>query len=624
MSDPEDERSSQPGDLYATPVGTNEDDVATEADAVSTQISENITVRRSSGVAGPTVDSSRPSAISSLMATRGPAEEMDEHEKVCHDYKVKIDSFFGAHPLGKDYSRVFNRTCNKPMPPVPQDDVLLRFLALQSSEIDENDIRTVRAVLKSCMNEYDDLCAAMMDSVKHEKIKSRRSSVGEASKILQLDFNRDRQLQEQQNKTLNDMTSGNELIEGQFGAIVEFLKYTGRSNWYAIFEFFKSKFGVVDAKVIGGHLDYLFSVAGGANFGTELNSEDLSADQPSKYIPMSTKSNVNTKTTTSMPQGQRWSHLASDEASFVSETKAIETFIRLHELHGRYIDDDGFTVMKPPESLDFFYSVVARYRLNLWLAKHLLNRFPDLMTAMGASELEETQCKNLRLRYDAYFSGDTVAYDALPLQDKVTVMSFVANKLAPNMNIGVNLIISLANIFNPADIRENVSRLGVYLGSLSLKQSDNLQQRFIDTETERRKLAELAWPTAWNSLASIFGLSINPDTGVPKMLESSTPAMYTFLIQAYDYRGPNNGIGGISTARKALEQSIVKFCGQIHNFRQPMEDVPIDKIKSVYEDFIQAPSAHGLPIDPPNTVDRSSFTRNGSRNGSGFVGTAQL
>ena len=297
MSDPEDERSSQPGDLYATPVGTNEDDVATEADAVSTQISENITVRRSSGVAGPTVDSSRPSAISSLMATRGPAEEMDEHEKVCHDYKVKIDSFFGAHPLGKDYSRVFNRTCNKPMPPVPQDDVLLRFLALQSSEIDENDIRTVRAVLKSCMNEYDDLCAAMMDSVKHEKIKSRRSSVGEASKILQLDFNRDRQLQEQQNKTLNDMTSGNELIEGQFGAIFEFLKYTGRSNWYAIFEFFKSKFGVVDAKVIGGHLDYFFSVAGGANFGTELNSEDLSADQPStKYIPMSTRSNVSTKT----------------------------------------------------------------------------------------------------------------------------------------------------------------------------------------------------------------------------------------------------------------------------------------------------------------------------------------
>jgi hypothetical protein len=75
------------------------------------------------------------------------------------------------------------------------------------------------------------------------------------------------------------------------------LKYTGRSNWNAIFEFIKSKFGVVDAKVIGGHLDYLFSVAGGANFGTELNSEDLSVGQPSsKYIPLSARSKVNTKT----------------------------------------------------------------------------------------------------------------------------------------------------------------------------------------------------------------------------------------------------------------------------------------------------------------------------------------
>jgi len=176
---------------------------------------------------------------------------MDEHEKVCYGYK--------------------------------------------SSEIEENDIRTVRAALKSCMNEYDDLCTAVMDSVKYEKSMSRRSSVGEASKILQSGFNRDRQLQEQQNKTLNDMTSGNELIEGRFGAIVEFLKYTGRSNWNAIFEFFKSKFGVVDEKVIGGHLDYLFSVAGGANFGTELNGENLSVDQPSsKYIPYIPMSDENT------------------------------------------------------------------------------------------------------------------------------------------------------------------------------------------------------------------------------------------------------------------------------------------------------------------------------------------
>ena len=298
MSDPEDERSSQPGEIDATPVGTNEDDVATGADVVSIQLPENVTVRRSSGAAGPTVDSSR-SAISSLMPTRGPAEEINEHEKACQNLKVAIDSFYSAHPLSENYSMVFARSCDKPMPPVPPDDELLQFLALDSSEISELDIRTVRLVLRSRMDEYEDMCTAVLDSVKYEKIKSRRSSVGEVNKTLMSDIKMDRQLQEQHNKTLNDMTSGNEISEGQFGALVKFLKYTGRSNWNAIFEFFKSKlFGIVDAKVICGHLDYLFSIAGGAKFGTKLNSEDLSADQPSKNIPMSVRSNVNTKTLT--------------------------------------------------------------------------------------------------------------------------------------------------------------------------------------------------------------------------------------------------------------------------------------------------------------------------------------
>jgi hypothetical protein len=89
MSDPEDERSSQPGELDATPVGTNEDDVATGADAVGIQIPENVTVRRSSGAAGPTVDSSW-SAVSSLMPeipTHGPAEEINEHENACQKFQ---------------------------------------------------------------------------------------------------------------------------------------------------------------------------------------------------------------------------------------------------------------------------------------------------------------------------------------------------------------------------------------------------------------------------------------------------------------------------------------------------------------------------------------------------------
>ena len=68
---------SQQGEPNATPVVTNEDDVSTESDLIGDQIPENVTTRRSSGMAGPTSDSSR-SVISSLLPqSRGPTEEPD-------------------------------------------------------------------------------------------------------------------------------------------------------------------------------------------------------------------------------------------------------------------------------------------------------------------------------------------------------------------------------------------------------------------------------------------------------------------------------------------------------------------------------------------------------------------
>ena len=41
---------------------------------------------------------------------------------------------------------------------------------------------------------------------------------------------------------------------------------------------------------------------------------------------------------------------ACDPATLIQEMKAIENFIRLHHLDGRSIDEDGYTVMKPPKS----------------------------------------------------------------------------------------------------------------------------------------------------------------------------------------------------------------------------------------------------------------------------------
>ena len=606
----------QPGEFDATPVVTNEDDVSTESDLVGDQVPENVTTRRSSGMAGPTSDSSR-SVISSLPQSRGPTEEPDPLELRFSKLIKDIETFFGPDPLGEPFSKEFSRTCAEPIPRAPPCDELFTFMALEASEVTDNDFRTVEYVLKNRKAEYEEICSALKKAAEKEEIKSRRSSVGAIDKPIQMDFKeqKDCPLTEPENKTLNEMTSGNDLSDSQFRAIVTFLQSPSQSKFNAIFETFTSKHGTVDVKQICGHLDCLYSGTDAPDMGAEPNSEDLSAELPSKYISMSTKSSVNTKTTTSMPQGQRWSHLACDPAILTQEMKAIENFIRLHHLDGRSIDEDGYTVMKPPKSRKFLFALVARARLNLWLAKHLLKRFQDLMAAMGTSELEETQCNNLKLHYDAYFRSNPLEYKELPHHEKVTVKSLVANALLSDLSIGVNLIIDLANIFNQADIRENLSRFGLYMSNLVLKQSDIIQQKFIQSEKERQEVRELPWQLVSSTTAEVLGIHLNPDTGVPIVLESANPAMYFTLLQAYNYRGPNNGIGGIATARKALEQSIIKICGSIRNSRDPLSNVPMDKIKLVFEDFIQAPSAHGLAIDPSNTG--SSI-----RNGTGFVGTA--
>ena len=91
---------SQQGEPNATPVVTNEDDVSTESDLIGDQIPENVTTRRSSGMAGPTLDSSR-SALSSLQSARGPAEESDQHESECHKIRHEIDTFLALILLVK-------------------------------------------------------------------------------------------------------------------------------------------------------------------------------------------------------------------------------------------------------------------------------------------------------------------------------------------------------------------------------------------------------------------------------------------------------------------------------------------------------------------------------------------
>ena len=616
---------SQQGEPNATPVVTNEDDVSTESDLIGDQIPENVTTRRSSGMAGLTLDSSR-SALSSLQSARGPAEESDQHESECHKIRLEIDTFYGPHPLGEGYTDEFARMCDEPIPRAPHCDKLITFMRLEISEISDNDLRLVKLVLKHRKRDYEEICSTHMAAAEKVKIKSRRSSVGAIDKPIQMDFKeqKDRPLTEQENKTINEMTSSTELSPSQFRAVIDCLKSPSHSTFNSIFETFTSKHGAVDIKHICGHLDCMYVGTDSPNMGDEIDSEDFSNEQPSKYISMSTRSTVNTKTTTSMPQGQRWSHVACDPDALTQELKTVQHFIRMHQLNGRSIDDDGFTVMKPPESKKFLFALVARAKLNWWLAKHLLQRFSDLIGAMGASELEETQCNNLKLHYDTYFRSDAVEYNDLPHHENVTVKSLIANALLSNLSIGVNLIIDLANIFNQADIRENVSRFGLYMSNLVLKQSDIIQQHFIKSEKERQELRELPWQVMSSTTAEALGIPINPDTGVPKLLESSNSAMYFILLQAYNYRGPHNGIGGIATARKAIELSIEKFCGPIRNPRDPLEDVPMDKIKSVFEEFIQAPSAHGLGIDPSSAAaDRPNFSGSRSKNVTGFVGMAQ-
>ena len=224
----------QPGEFDATPVVTNEDDVSTESDLVGDQVPENVTTRRSSGMAGPTSDSSR-SVISSLPQSRGPTEEPDPLELRFSKLIKDIETFFGPDPLGEPFSKEFSRTCAEPIPRAPPCDELFTFMALEASEVTDNDFRTVEYVLKNRKAEYEEICSALKMAAEKEKIKSRRSSVGAIDKPIQMDFKeqKDCPLTEPENKTPNEMTSGTDLSDSQFGAIVSFLQSTSQSKFHA-------------------------------------------------------------------------------------------------------------------------------------------------------------------------------------------------------------------------------------------------------------------------------------------------------------------------------------------------------------------------------------------------------
>jgi hypothetical protein len=199
---------SQQGEPNATPVVTNEDDVSTESDLIGDQIPEKVTTRRSSGMAGPTLDSSR-SSLSSLRSARGPAEEFDQHESKCHKIRHEIDTFFGPHPLGESCTDEFARICDEPIPRAPHCEKLITFMRLEISEISDNELRLVKLVLKNRKRDYEDICSTRMTAADKVKIKSRRSSLGAIDKPIQMEFKEqiDRPLTEQENKPLNEMTS---------------------------------------------------------------------------------------------------------------------------------------------------------------------------------------------------------------------------------------------------------------------------------------------------------------------------------------------------------------------------------------------------------------------------------
>lgn len=239
MSDDDaDDGISQQGEPNATPVVTNEEDVSSGADSIGDQIPENVTTRRSSGMARPTLDSSR-SALSSLHSARGPAEESDQHESECLKIRLEIDTFYGPHPLGEGYTDEFARMCDEPIPRAPHCEKLITFMRREISEITDNDLRLVKLALKHRKRDYEEICSALMTTAEKVKIKSRRSSVGAIDKPIQMDFKeqKDRPLTEQENKTINETSSSAKLSPSQFRAIIDCLKSTQslsclQLHWY--------------------------------------------------------------------------------------------------------------------------------------------------------------------------------------------------------------------------------------------------------------------------------------------------------------------------------------------------------------------------------------------------------
>lgn len=626
MSDSEDESRSQPGELDAAPVVTT-DDVATEADVIGFQRSENVTTRRSSGFANPPADNSRPS-FSPLQSARGPADEESQHEYQCNYWKNKIVSFFSEHPLGEMHAKSFMEHCQEPLPDVPPCEELSAFVEKPAKEISDDDIYGVQEILQNCKEVYAGICRALKNEAKEasdaktRKEESRRSSIGSLDK-QPLAFFKPKVLNHNVEKIIHDVTHKEDLSEAQFWSTVKFFKNPGSSNWGGIFELFTSSSGTIDPKWLGGHLDCLYEFPGANSFGDEISDEDETADVTSNYISISSKPIFNAKTSTSMPTGQRWSYLKRDLETRLLELDEIENKIKRQNLKNRVINEHGYTVMHPP--LEIFFALKARGDIGYWFARRFLNRFENFKDALNVSDWATRKLDSLKLDYEKLFHAEALQRlgrpEDFPHHEKPTVKSMVANMLYPNLNIGVNLLIDVANIVNQVDMRENMSNLGQFVSSLSLKESDSIAQLANLAEVERKRLAEHSWHVVPQKLAELSGISFSSETGVPKMLENSDFIHAYLLYQAYNYRGPDNGHGGLHTAKKALIGSIQSVCGiKIVNDEDPIDEIPTGSLKDVFEKFTQAPSKFGLVIDPKIPVERITFHDSGRQISAGFAG----
>lgn len=600
---PPSDENSKPTESASVPVegGLSEDDVG---DQMFASPGANVNRGRGSGQFQPT-------PLSALSA----AEDIDlsaivednEHVSDFTQLKNSVESFYGPNPLGAGTAAQFSKR-GIPMPVVPTDEQLIRFRKMSApSEISPDELNAVKYALKFAKFEYDSACTTALEAAMEalnikkaaqEKEQRRKSLVAPtklATRVGKHTFS------SQEWKTISSVTKSREMDAKLLSAIVKWLNRPGHANLMAIFEEYTAGSAnyPIDPKIVAGSLRRILDGTTASNYAHEGNAHDLPEDATGYSIVGEGEAS---RKTNGMERFL-FNHAAQDAQTLFTEGEKVKNRAIQEPFVGKSVEGNVARTEIPAAAV---FNATIRQIVNEASCETITDNMVQIARATGANASQLTKCETLRIAYvDANKKG-TKSYFQFPLHEELTLLSYLLTISFERLNICVNLLIELANIFNPADIRSLITDLGLFFAGLAINNTEKLESLVNSAEEERKRMMEMAWKKLPPWLAKSAGIVIDEETNIPLILLNSDFIYAYTLYQAYNCRGPNDGIGGIGTTRTAAIESIKTVCKIDPDLIDPLKDVRPEQMKPVFEKLLEAPSS-GTIIDPEGAIDRVEF-----------------